>query len=378
MPAAVHLTVGTPTIISQADDTQVRGYPHAARFSDGCLCAHFYICPWSGRDTTPASCISRDDGRSWSDERAMPVGPASEPLILGDDTLVYFNELRIEDPRVIAATRCESSDRGESFQEDPDGAVFHLPEEIRFDPDSAKSYWGQCDRFVYQYGFLREDAIVWTLVGGHCEGSGWCRLMLFRSCDEGRTFRFVSTIAGADDPGHSGYSEPSICRMTDGSLLVIARIEYSPDNWRSLACFRSDDDGGTWSSQGIPVGIPSVYRIRRQRPVSNSGKTHASAGNVSPSMAVLANGVAALSFGRPGLKVAFSADGTGDLWSDTLRVVPEESLFGRNDRGSGMSAVVPIDANRFVLVYDVAGYDAGDRSAVRDTVFALEIQADPA
>ena len=376
MSGPLQLRVGVPAVVSEAEDpfdAGVRGYPHAAQFSDGTLYAHFYVSPWLGRDTRPVSCVSTDGGRSWSSERPMPVGPASEPLVLADDTLAYFNELRLEEPHVLAATRCETRDRGETFREDREGAVFHLPEDIRFDLHSHPSYWGQCRQFVYQYGFLREGAKIWTLVGGHCTGEGWCRLMLFCSGDGARKFEYIATVGGAENPGHGGYSEPTLCRMSDGSLLLVARIEYAPDDWRSLASFRSHDDGQSWTGEGVPEGVPPVYRIRSQRPLRNTGKTHASAGNVSPALKLLDNGVAVLAFGRPGQKVAFSADGTGRRWTDTLRIVPEESLFGRNDRTSAMCGLVPVGTDRFVIVYDVSEYESA--AGGHDTVFALEVEA---
>jgi hypothetical protein len=389
MSGPVQLSVGIPVVVSQADpglaaaengdrfDVGVRGYPHAARFSDGTLYTHFYVSPWLNRDTRPVNCVSVDGGRSWSAERIMPVGPASEPLVLADDTLVYFNELRLDGPRMISATRCETRDQGASFREYSNGAVFHLPEEIRIAPDSPCSYWGQCRQFVYQYGFLREGGTIWTLVGAHCVGTDWCRLMLLCSTDGASTFHYVSTVGGMGDPGHGGYSEPTICRMTDGSMQVVARIEYSPDDWRSLVSFRSTDNGETWTREGVPPGVPPVYRIRSQRPLRNTGKTHASAGNVSPAMTLLDNGIAILAFGRPGQKLAFSADGTGRLWTDTLRIVPEESLFGRNDQTCGMSGVVPIDSNRFLIVYHVQEYESEGGHPGRDTILALEIRAEP-
>ena len=161
------------------------------------------------------------------------------------DTLLYFNELRVEDPHRIVGTRCETRDRGATFREVRAGTVFQLPDEISIDLESPPSYWGQCEQFVYQYGFLREGETVWTLLGAHCTAGAWCRLMLFRSADGARTFDYVSTIGGASDSGHGGFTEPAIARTTDGSLLVVARTEYPRDDWRYLAGFRSSDDGVT-------------------------------------------------------------------------------------------------------------------------------------
>ena len=165
--------------------------------------------------------------------------------------------------------------------------------------------------------------------------------------------------------------------MTDGSLLVIARTEYPPDDWRYMAQFRSTDEGTTWSAPVLPPGIPPVYRIRSQRPLRNSGKIYSSAGNVSPCLAVLENGVAALSFGRPGLKVAFSEDGTGSLWTDALRVVPEQSLFGINDETASMSGLIATGPNSLLLVYDVQNHVSEPACEGRNSLFALPIEVTP-
>ena len=194
----------------------------------------------------------------------MPIGPASEPLVLEDDTLLYFNELRVEDPHRIVGTRCETRDRGATFCECRAGAVFQLPDEISIDLESPRSYWGQCEQFVYQYGFLREGETVWTLLGAHCKGGIWCRLMLFRRADGARTFDYVSTIGGATDPGHGGFTEPTMARMTDGFLLVVSRTEYPRDDWRYLASFRSSDDGVTWEEEGVPDPLPAAPAQRGQ------------------------------------------------------------------------------------------------------------------
>ncbi len=76
-----------------------------------------------------------------------------------------------------------------------------------------------------------------------------------------------------------------------------------------------------------------MYAVRAV-PIINQGKTHGNAAAVSPDLALLPNGVVALTYGRPGQYIAFSEDGSGVEWRDRIAVVSEQSLFGVNDLSS--------------------------------------------
>jgi hypothetical protein len=123
--------------------------------------------------------------------------------------------------------------------------------------------------------------------------------------------------------------------------------------------------------------VPRHYPLRRLRPIVNEGKTHSNAANVSPSLSVLPNGVVAMAYGRPGVYLSFSADGSGAPWTDCLPVVPESSLFGINCDSSHMAGVAAVGENELVMIYDVYNYQPPDGGICGNTVFALRVRAEP-
>jgi hypothetical protein len=82
----------------------------------------------------------------------------------------------------------------------------------------------------------------------------------------------------------------------------------------------------------------------------------------------LQNGVLAMSFGRPGLKVAFSFDGTGNNWDRIVEIVPP------NVQTTAMSSIVPISHDDLLLAYDIYGYNPNGKTSPRNTVLACRIQ----
>jgi hypothetical protein len=177
------------------------------------------------------------------------------------------------------------------------------------------------------------------------------RAYVARSTDGGQTWNYLATIAySPTDPnplmiGHTnGYTEPSIVQLADGRLLAVVREQYShvPGDFRPLVVSWSDDQGKTWSPP-------------------QSTQPHLM--NISPTLAVLDNGVVACQYGRPGFHVAFSIDG-GKTWRNRISFshLPEPVITGQCD-------LVRVGPNQLVAV----GSDAAGTRAWPITVDRIKV-----
>jgi len=131
-------------------------------------------------------------------------------------------------------------------------------------------------------------------------GRAYSRTYVGESTDRGQTWRYLTTIA-AQHIGSEGPNEGSMRRLPSGEWLAVIRT----GNEKDAACQDnpilwsvSRDEGRTWSKPRR-TGLEGAY----------------------PSLAVLSNGLLALSYGRPGAMLAFSADG-GRTWTDRTCIDP--------------------------------------------------------
>ena len=115
--------------------------------------------------------------------------------------------------------------------------------------------------------------------------------------------------------------------------------------------------------------------VRFQHPLKYYGKLYSGAANVTPFLLVLKNGILVLSYGRPGVKVAFSKDGTAKAWTDTLNIVPPQSVFGMNDESSDWTEMVAISNDTFLLTYNIYEHRERPGDLPHNTVFVVPITA---
>lgn len=159
--------------------------------------------------------------------------------------------------------------------------------------------------------------------------------VLLQSTNRGATFEYVSTIATkrdivrADRWGTEGPCEPTLARLPDGELLSVMRTGEATHNKYESAGYclemleaRSRDEGRTWQ-------VTQMNDIR----------------GVMPCLVQMSNGVLALGYGRPGVRVIFSVDG-GHSWSSKLDLVPY------NRPTTGYLDMVEISPGRLLIVYD--------------------------
>jgi hypothetical protein len=254
--------------------------------------------------------------------------------------------IQLGDGTLLCADK-RSTDRGRTWQEGTggfgaggqqlaDGSVLGL--EYRCLPEEENEGWYRVDRFrstdagrkfekgrarvfvpeakpamghAYHVGPLfmrsivqRGDGSLVALMAGwfksdealcpYGRGRPYSRSYVCQSDDGGLTWQYLVTI-GYEHLGSEGYNEGSMRRLPGGELLAVLRT----GNERDFLCqdnpimwSTSRDEGRTWSPPQR-TGVEGAY----------------------PSLAVLSDGLAVMSYGRPGAMLAFSADG-GRTWSD--------------------------------------------------------------
>ena len=152
---------------------------------------------------------------------------------------------------------------------------------------------------------------------GAFTGDKWVRSYLVHSTDLGHTWSYRGSIAYLPKDPHPqtsgqwlGMAEPTIALLPNGQLLAVIRSNGDPagrpeGQFKPLYTAWSDDMGLTWTN-------PNIAAV-------DSGETHSYLESNSPTLAVLENGVVAVSYGRPGFHIAFSTD-NGHTWGDIVHL----------------------------------------------------------
>ena len=150
---------------------------------------------------------------------------------------------------------------------------------------------------------------------------------LMVSKDNGHSFCKRSTVA-INRTGNLSTAEPCLSRTSDGGLACVMRRQES--DWKGLmplAITFSRDRGKTWDPP-VSLGYLGVF----------------------PNIDLLENQVLVLSYGRPGVHLRFSLDGTGSDWTKpvTLRKGDPDSLLAKT---CGYTSILPVSSNEFLIAY---------------------------
>jgi hypothetical protein len=169
------------------------------------------------------------------------------------------------------------------------------------------------------------------------------RSILMKSTNGGSVWNYVSTIQYTPN---LSYTETAIVRCKDGSILAVMRNDPY-----SLKYQRSTNFGGTaWGTVNYLPGIPA-----------NSG--------VEPVLAMLPNGILALSYGdnipvasgaplQRHCYITFSADGNGNSWTTPIQTFTSGATPNLNtkNRSTGYTSIAPLRSNRFLQFSDRGDY----------------------
>jgi len=286
-----------------SDDTkgEFLWYPQVALLSNGELLAQIRTGgdSWVADLECPiAFSWSADKGRTWSDllvtskhngygSMILPSGDLMIlPYILARDGLVGPCHLIPKGKRKVQCVEAAVTITGLRGKTAVDltGDCTWKPEDQAFQP----SGWAFDGRpLKVEGGWL-------TTLYGKYEGAlqKKCTLHVAFSKD-GLKWEVRGTVVGPESPigrHHWGNSEAEVCRLPDGRLMCVWRLDEEPYG-RSY----SNDEGFTWTpADQLPAGV----------------------GTVEPRMAVTPGGVVALFGGRPGLHIWLNTDGKGGNWQD--------------------------------------------------------------
>ena len=84
-------------------------------------------------------------------------------------------------------------------------------------------------------------------------------------------------------------------------------------------------------------------------------------------MCLLPNGMLAAAWGRPGMTVGFSIDGTGSTWDALVGVMQDDV------QSQKYPWLVPIGENRVMLFYDKRKWDSERRVFYEHGIYCREI-----
>jgi len=148
---------------------------------------------------------------------------------------------------------------------------------------------------------------------------------LMVSTDNGHSFHKRATIA-LDQTGKVAMGEPCLSKTKDGRLACVMRRQVG--NWKGMiqmAITFSNDRGYTWEP------VESLNHL-----------------GVFPNLNLLDNGVLILSYGRPGVHLIFSLDGTGREWTEpiTLRKGNPKKLLTKS---CGYTSLLALGDNEFLV-----------------------------
>ena len=276
---------------------------------------------------------SQDGGLSWSEPFVSCDGGQTLLHLHSGDSILLPYDLRPR-PQGVGAPHNHFPAGQRVFDYVPTGVVITgmpapVPLVIPGLDVAAFSFNGQT--------LWLEDGTYLATAYGHFEGDDRDSIVAVESTD-GTNWAVRSVVADAacPVPGSGGPSESAICRLQDGRIMCVFRVE-------SKLPF-----GQTWSSDEGRTWAPAV--------------TMSGPFSVQPSLAVMDSGAVALSGGRPGLYLWLNANGDGQEWRqiDILAhhnsCQPQEQILYSEDlsrqQTTAYTEVVAVDERTLLYIYD--------------------------
>ena len=213
---------------------------------------------------------SKDGGQTWGERQVIASSPLDERegcgIQLKDGTIVvgiFYNNLYKPDGSYGFNWKKELKEQGE-----PEPGKRYLGSYTITSTDNGKT-WSEpsfIDSKDMPYSELEgptdapiempDGSIVMGLIGQKPEGDlNGVSAVMVRSTDKGKTWKFLSTIAGDAEGKQGGFMEPGIVRTKTGRIIAGLR-NHGPD--QAIYTTYSDDDGKTWvpAQKTAMVGHP--------------------------------------------------------------------------------------------------------------------------
>ena len=140
-----------------------------------------------------------------------------------------------------------------------------------------------------------------------------------------------------------GFTETGLSCTSDGKIYALMRHGSYMLLWGVI----SSDGGRTW-------GEPLCFNYP----------------GVAPCLCLMPNGVLAAAWGRPGMTVGFSLDGTGRTW-DVLVGVMQDNVPSQK-----YPWIVPVAQDRIMLFYDRRKWDPTRRVFYDHGIYCRDITVD--
>jgi len=329
------------TLNVSADDDLEYGQPSPAYVSrdEGRTWGEYSSEPGLTVSHSPVSAVERGEYLCTPFPRALDVRDLVMPPPVGSWSA--YGEVRLYRLEECPAEVQEYLSRLAALRWKP-GHVWRA-EDIAWDTRGllARSFAGALSRTSFQYPLFRAEGGLFypEYVTNYLLPDGslpkGMAVHLMASTDNGHSFQRMGLIA-YDPQGQDNLSETAIARNVRGELVCV--IRRADQRQKPMAISFSEDMGRTWSPY---------------RDLHNFG--------VLPHLCLLDNGVLVLAFGRPGVRLSFSADGEGREWTN-----PYPLLAG--DAGDvtahtcGYTSLVPLGGDRFLIAYSDFRHRAEDGS----------------
>jgi hypothetical protein len=318
-----------------------------------------------------AVCLSFDNGRNFDfayDVDGFHNGGGEPRLALPDGRIVgssmFLRPEPISQSRRFVAHRWTYDRGGRRYQVEPWEAVVEgIPRDVARRAELSRTAWSHINWFsdIVPY----EDGRWVSTISLRFEGDKRESTIAVASNDEGRHWQYLSTVANADSVADAieGFDEPCLLRLADGDLMCVSRV--GQDKSQKLARCYSADGGKTWS----PIDRLPAF-------------------SVAPQIVRLANGVLALSTGRPGIFLWLADDPRGTHWqpidllahhnaalpaADSVNTDPNHG----SEQTTAYTAMVRMLSDHIFLVYDRTPFSwmpVPTGAAERSRIYLVEIE----
>ena len=323
----LRVSLSQPVLVTRSKG--YRWFPSLTRLADGNLLATMSNHPDDHvRIATAEAAWSGDGGLTWSNTVTTRYGNVSLNLPNGDVLLLPYYLKPISTDVMGAPYQIFPFGQQKLNLVRSGMQVSGLPAPDRsFSPEHGLS------GFVFNgQSVLLKDGNYLAMLYGYFQGSKRYSLLAAESAN-GVSWKIRSMIAGEDCPlpGNNGPCESAVCRLRDGRLMCVFRLASNVAYGQTF----SSDEGKTWTE---------AIAIKNAR-------------SVQPGLAVMSDGLVALSGGRPGLFLWLNSDGTGRAWHQVDIVAnhnefrPEEPVVVPR-KTSAYTQVVALDEKHLLYIYD--------------------------
>jgi len=369
----MHIDLSDPTLIAESSFVNEPGvdrwgfyqFPQLSRLLDGRVAVTFHInadsaSAYGKAALEPNRGVSSDEGKTWA--RVESNDPEAGLLLPNGERLLVANPAVTPQAHEINSYDLPP-ERGTvigTYGQQPYVCYRHdeLPSELQGVPSARMS----------------EGAAIWEMERARLDDP-----KLLRFSTEGV---FPVTCWG------------DVHLMPDNALVAVvypSRIEGNSFRQMHTVCYRSDDNGNSWQTQGRMLYQPDktadpladkrdgfteptcallpdgeMVAVLRTTDGNGDGPLYLSRSEnegldwsaprvirqngALPRLLRLGNGVLVMSTGRPGADLSFSIDGRGEEWSERYPLVPVEGL-GNQDDSCGYTSMLALDDDSFLITY---------------------------